>query len=58
MANVKRKPGNAGSAVIEAALVLPVLILVTFGTIEYGWLFLKSQQIGNAARNASRMGII
>ena len=35
--------------VTEAALVLPILLLVTFGAIRYGWFFLKAQQITNAA---------
>jgi len=45
-----------GLATIEAALVFPLLVLVTFGCIEYGWIFLKSQQITNAARQGARIG--
>lgn len=40
---------------MELALLLPVLLLVLFGTIEYGWLFLKNQQIADAARNGARV---
>jgi Flp pilus assembly protein TadG len=46
---------RSGLATIEAALVFPLLILVTFGCIEYGWIFLKSQQITNAARQGARI---
>lgn len=42
---------------VEAALVLPLLILITFGLIEYGWLFLKAQQINNAARHGARLAV-
>jgi Flp pilus assembly protein TadG len=58
MANVKqRRTGNAGSVVIEAALVLPIFFLLFLGMCEFGWLFLKSQEFGNAARDACRMAI-
>jgi len=52
----KRKESRSrGAAVVEAALVMPILLLVTFGAIKYGWLFLKAQQITNAARYGARM---
>ena len=46
-----------GLAVVEMAIVLPLLILLTFGMIEYGWLFLRSQEISNAARQGARIGV-
>ena len=45
-----------GIALIEMAIVLPVLILMTLGLIEYGWMFLQAQQITNAARQGARVG--
>ena len=39
---------------VEAAIVLPLLLLVLFGLIEYGNLFLRMQQIENVARQAAR----
>ena len=39
-------------------MVFPLLVLVTLGAIHYGWLFLKVQQITNAARVAVRMAIV
>jgi len=35
--------------------VLPVLLLLTLGAIEYGWLFLNVQWITNAARQGARI---
>jgi len=32
--------------------------MVTFGAIKYGWLFLKAQQITNAARHGARMVVL
>ena len=46
-----------GLAAVEAALVFPILIILTFGAIEYGWLFLKAQQITNATRYGARIAI-
>jgi Flp pilus assembly protein TadG len=46
-----------GAATVEAALVFPLLLTLTLGVIEYGWLFLKSQQITNASRQAARIAI-
>jgi Flp pilus assembly protein TadG len=38
------------------AIVAPLLFLLTLGAIEYGWMFLKAQQITNAARQGARVG--
>ena len=46
-----------GTAVVEAALVFPLLLLLTMGAIEYGWLFLKAQHMTNAARQGARLAI-
>ncbi|MFC1792086.1 TadE/TadG family type IV pilus assembly protein [Planctomycetota bacterium] len=59
MVFVRRQKENRrrGTAAVEAALVMPVLMLITFGAIRYGWLFLKAQQITNAARYGARVAI-
>jgi Flp pilus assembly protein TadG len=44
-----------GSLTVEAALLLPLLFMLTFGLIEYGWMFLKQQQITNTARQCARL---
>ncbi len=46
-----------GAAIVEFALVLPLLLMLTLGAIRYGHLFLKAQQITNAARHGARMSI-
>ena len=42
---------------IEAALVLMLVLLVTFGAMEYGWMFLKAQEVTNAARHGARVAV-
>ena len=54
----QKESKHRGGALVETALVLPILILVTFGAIKYGWLFLKAQQITNAARHGARMAAL
>jgi hypothetical protein len=46
-----------GLATLEMALLFPMLMLLVFGVIEYGWLFFKNQQIAAAARSACRYAI-
>lgn len=55
----KRKPTTCrrGLETVEAALVLPILLLITFGAFKYGWLFLKTQQLANAARQVARVAV-
>jgi Flp pilus assembly protein TadG len=53
----RKKNCRRGLAAVEAALVFPILVLLTFGAIEYGWLFLKAQQITNATRYGARIAI-
>ncbi len=53
-----RKSGrNKGLAVVEAALVFPLLLMLTFGAIHYGWLLMRVNQITNAARQGVRVAI-
>ena len=52
------KKHRRGAVAVEAALVFPLLILLTFGAIKYGWLFLKAQQITNATRYGARLAIL
>jgi len=57
MVKIQKKIHYKGTVLVEAALVFPLLLLLTLGAIEYGWIFLKSQQITNAARQGARVAI-
>ncbi len=50
---VQRSSEN-GAAAIEFALVLPLLLTVVFGIVEFGWAFGQQVSLGNAAREAAR----
>lgn len=47
-----------GTASIEMALMLPLLIVLLMGLLEYGWLFSKAHQIANVTRNAARIAVL
>lgn len=47
-----------GSAAVEFALVLPILLIIIFGTIEFGLLMYNKQIITNASREGARAGIV
>jgi len=47
-----------GSTIVEFAVVLPLLLTVLFGIIEYGWLFMVRQTVQNAAREGCRVAVL
>ena len=55
--SIYQKIRHKGIAAVEAAVVFPLLCILVFGVIEYGWMFLKAHQITNAARSACRIAI-
>ncbi len=53
-----RTRGARGLAAVEMALLLPLLLLLLFGMLEYGAMFWRAQQIGAAARHGARIGAL
>ncbi|WP_299979360.1 TadE/TadG family type IV pilus assembly protein [Desulfobacula sp.] len=47
-----------GGAAVEFAIVLPVLALILFGTIDFALLFYNKQVLTNASREGARAAII
>jgi hypothetical protein len=46
---------DRGAILAEFALVMPVLLVILFGIIEFGLAFSRSQSIASAAREAGRL---
>src|SRR5206468_1523897 len=46
-----------GAALVETALVLPIVLLFLFGIFEYGRYFMTMQLFNNAAREGARYAI-
>ena len=47
-----------GAAAVELALVLPVLLLLVLGAIEWGYYFFLENVVVNSAREGARAGSI
>lgn len=47
---------SAGIASLEFVIIMPVLLILLFGVMEYGWMLAKSGEIVNAAREGAREG--
>jgi Flp pilus assembly protein TadG len=46
--------GELGTSALELAIAVPVLLLLIFGTLDFGWLVLLSNMTGEAAREGAR----
>jgi Flp pilus assembly protein TadG len=46
------------AAVVEFAVVLPLLLTILFGIIEYGWVFMVRQTLQTAAREGARLAVL
>ena len=44
---------RSGMAMVEFVLILPALLVILFGILEFGVLFFQWQTLSNAARAAS-----
>jgi Flp pilus assembly protein TadG len=47
-----------GAAAVEMALLLPILIILIFGAIEFGVFMYDQQVLTNASREGARAGIV
>lgn len=48
---------ESGQAMVEMALILPVLLLLIMGILEAGWLFSNKLMLDNVCREAARSAI-
>ena len=53
------RPGTRerGAALIEAAIIIPLLLLLVLGVVEYGFMVNRGTVINNAAREGAREAI-
>ncbi len=47
-----------GQTLVEFALILPILILILFGILEFGRIFYSYISITNAVREGARIGVV
>lgn len=53
-----RLRSERGAELIEFALVLPLLLFIIMGLIDFGFLFQRFQVVTNAAREGARMAVL
>ena len=54
LAHLRR--GDRGAAAVEFALLVPILLIVVFGIVDFGLLMNSSSLVSNAAREGARVG--
>ncbi|QZY28705.1 TadE/TadG family type IV pilus assembly protein [Nocardioides coralli] len=52
---MRRQARDRGAAAVEFALVVPLLIMLVFGIIDFGYLINRVSVVNNAARDAARV---
>lgn len=55
---LRRKRDEKGQAMVEFALVLPLLLLILCGILDFGWLFYNQLMLNNADREATRVIVV
>ncbi len=54
MARVRNNRKRAGVSVVEMSVVMSLLVVLSLGAAEYGWMFLTAGQVATAARDGAR----
>lgn len=54
----RRGNGEGGAALVEFALIMPLLFLLIFGVIEFGWGFRQNLDVRHGAREATRLAAV
>lgn len=49
---------ESGQAIVEFALVLPILLVLLCGIIDFGWIYYNQITLNNAAREGARYAVI
>lgn len=52
---IRKNKKEEGQTLVEFALILPILLLLVVGIIDFGWLFMAKITTNNAAREAARL---
>jgi hypothetical protein len=56
--HLTRRPGHRGAVLVEAAIVLPVIVILTLGIIDFGWAFNNYISLRQGTREAARQAIV
>lgn len=56
--SIGRLRNSGGNALVEFALVLPLLLLVFAGIVDFGFLFQRHEVLTNAVREGARVAVL
>jgi Flp pilus assembly protein TadG len=54
----RRRRSDSGAELIELAIVLPILLIVVAGIVDFGFLFQRFEAVTNAAREGARVAVL
>lgn len=54
----RERRAEAGTSIVEATIVLPLLLLLVFSTAEFGISFTRWNSLTNAVREGARVGVV
>lgn len=55
---LKKIKNEKGQAMVEFALILPILLILVCGIIDFGWLFYNQYSLNNGAREGARFAVV
>lgn len=55
---MKKYRRENGQSMVEFALVLPILLILICGIIDFGWLFYNQSELNNVAREGARYATV
>jgi Flp pilus assembly protein TadG len=55
---IRRRDPESGNALVEFAFVLPLLLLIFAGIVDFGFLFQRYEVVTNAAREGARIAVL
>jgi len=58
LSTLTTRRGERGNAMIEFAFVLPLLLVIFAGIVDFGFLFQRYEVITNAAREGARIAVL
>jgi len=56
--SARARRGEAGMAMLETVIVLPIVLMLLFAVIEFGIVFGRWQVLSNAAREGARRAVV
>lgn len=56
--NIFNRKREKGQAMVEAALVIPLFILILCGILDFGWIFTNQLMINNCSREGARYAVV